>query len=100
VVGPFTESKEIVGGYELIEARSKEHALEIAREFMEIHRVHWPEFEGESEVRPPLHLRRHLGGASGQLGGAPLAGASNVLGLSSWSAAGCWPVTRIVVARR
>ena len=50
--GPFTESKEIVGGYALIEARSEEHALEIAREFMEIHRVHWPQFEGESEVRP------------------------------------------------
>jgi hypothetical protein len=50
--GPFTESKEIVGGYALIEARSEEDALEIAREFMEIHRVHWPQFEGESEVRP------------------------------------------------
>ena len=50
--GPFTESKEIVGGYALIEARSEEHALEIAREFMEIHRIHWPQFEGESEVRP------------------------------------------------
>jgi hypothetical protein len=50
--GPFTESKEIVGGYAVIEARSKEHALEIARKFMEIHRDHWPEFEGESEVRP------------------------------------------------
>jgi hypothetical protein len=50
--GPFTESKEIVGGYALIEARSEEHALEIARKFMEIHRVHWPQFEGESEVRP------------------------------------------------
>ena len=50
--GPFAESKEIVGGYALIEARSEEHALEIAREFMEIHRTHWPEFEGESEVRP------------------------------------------------
>lgn len=50
--GPFTESKEIVGGYALIEARSEEHALEIAREFMEIHRTHWPAFEGESEVRP------------------------------------------------
>lgn len=50
--GPFTESKEIVGGYALIEARSEEHAREIARELMEIHRVHWPAFEGESEVRP------------------------------------------------
>jgi hypothetical protein len=50
--GPFTESKEIVGGYALIEAKSEAHALEIAREFMEIHRKHWPQFEGESEVRP------------------------------------------------
>jgi hypothetical protein len=50
--GKFAESKEIVGGYTLIEARSEEHALEMAREFMEIHRVHWPTFEGESEVRP------------------------------------------------
>ena len=50
--GPFTESKEIVGGYALIEARSEEHAREIALEFMEVHRVHWPEFDGECEVRP------------------------------------------------
>jgi hypothetical protein len=49
--GPFTESKETLGGYALIEARSEEHALEIAGEFMEIHRRHWPAFEGESEVR-------------------------------------------------
>jgi hypothetical protein len=32
--------------------RPKLHALEIAREFMDLHRVHWPQFEGESEVRP------------------------------------------------
>jgi hypothetical protein len=50
--GPFTEAKEIVGGYALVEVGSKEQALEIARQFMELHRVHWPEFEGECEVRP------------------------------------------------
>lgn len=50
--GPFAESKEVVGGYAIIEAKSREHALELAREFMEIHRVHWPAFEGECEVRP------------------------------------------------
>lgn len=50
--GPFTESKEIVGGYALIDAKSKEEALELARKFMDLHRVHWPEFEGECEVRP------------------------------------------------
>ena len=50
--GPFTEAKEIVGGYALVEVKSKEEALEVARQFMELHRVHWPAFEGECEVRP------------------------------------------------
>ena len=50
--GPFTESKEIVGGYAIIEAASREEALGLARQFMELHRTHWPEFEGECEMRP------------------------------------------------
>jgi hypothetical protein len=50
--GPFTETKEVVGGYAMVEVASKEEALEIARQFMELHRVHWPAFEGECEVRP------------------------------------------------
>ncbi|MCE9673094.1 YciI family protein [Myxococcus stipitatus] len=50
--GPFTESKEVIGGWAIIQASSKEEALRISTEFMELHRKHWPEFEGESEVRP------------------------------------------------
>ena len=50
--GPFAESKEVVGGYALIEAKSNEEALNLARRFMDLHRVHWPAFEGECEVRP------------------------------------------------
>ena len=50
--GPFTESKEIVGGYAMVEVPSAKEAREVAEKFMEIHRVHWPEFEGECEVRP------------------------------------------------
>jgi hypothetical protein len=49
--GPFTETKEIVGGYALVEVASREAALKFARQFMELHRVHWPAFEGECEVR-------------------------------------------------
>ena len=52
VDGPFTESKEIVGGYAIVETKTKEEALEIAHRFMELHRIHIPEFECESEVRP------------------------------------------------
>jgi hypothetical protein len=50
--GPFSETKEVIGGYAMVEAKSKEDALAMARQFMELHRVHWPEFVGECEVRP------------------------------------------------
>lgn len=50
--GPFTESKEIVGGYAMINVPSDKEALALANEFMELHRVHWPEFNGECEMRP------------------------------------------------
>ncbi len=50
--GPFAESKEVVGGYALVEAKSEAEALELARRFMELHRIHWPKFTGECEVRP------------------------------------------------
>ena len=50
--GPFTEAKEVIGGWAILNAKSKEEAVRIGAEFMELHRRHWPEFEGESEVRP------------------------------------------------
>jgi hypothetical protein len=50
--GPFVETKEVVGGYALVEAKSYEEAMVLANRFMDIHRIHWPKFEGECEVRP------------------------------------------------
>lgn len=50
--GPFAETKEVIGGWAIINADSRVEALRIAREFMELHRKHWPQFEGETEVRP------------------------------------------------
>ena len=50
--GPFSESKEVIGGWAILKADSKAEAIRIATEFMELHRKHWPGFEGESEVRP------------------------------------------------
>jgi hypothetical protein len=50
--GPFIDSKEIIGGWAILEADSKAEAMRVATEFMELHRKHWPSFEGESEVRP------------------------------------------------
>src|SRR4030095_640988 len=50
--GPFAETKEVIGGYALIEAKSHDQALALATQFMDLHRIHWPQFEGECEVRP------------------------------------------------
>jgi hypothetical protein len=50
--GPFIETKEVIGGWAVLAADSKRGALRIAEEFMELHRIHWPQFEGEAEVRP------------------------------------------------
>jgi hypothetical protein len=50
--GPFTESKEVIGGWAILNVPTKAEAVRVATEFMELHRKHWPEFEGESEVRP------------------------------------------------
>ncbi len=49
--GPFTESKEIIGGYAQFELNSREEAIEGAKHFMELHKKHWPGWEGETEIR-------------------------------------------------
>jgi hypothetical protein len=52
--GPFTEAKEVVGGFAILEYKSKKEALEGALAFMELHKKHWPGWEGETEVRQLL----------------------------------------------
>jgi hypothetical protein len=49
--GPFTESKEVVGGFAVFEFKSKKEAIESALGFMELHKQYWPGWEGETEVR-------------------------------------------------
>ena len=50
--GPFAESKEVVGGYAIVETKTRAEADAVAQQFMELHRVHVPNFECECEVRP------------------------------------------------
>ncbi|MGH9512508.1 MAG: YciI family protein [Terriglobales bacterium] len=52
--GPFTEAKEVIGGYAQFELKSKKEAVESAIRFMELHKQHWPGWEGETEVRPMM----------------------------------------------
>jgi hypothetical protein len=49
--GPFTESREVVGGYAVFEYQSKQEAIEGALRFMDLHKKHWPGWEGETEIR-------------------------------------------------
>ena len=48
VDGPFTESKELVAGYSLLQTRSREEAIEWVRR--------WPSLDGDGHVR--LELRQ------------------------------------------
>ena len=49
--GPFAEAKEVVGGYAVLEAKSRAEALEASRQFLQLHQRHWPGWEGECEIR-------------------------------------------------
>ena len=51
VDGPFVEAKEVIGGYAIFELRDKEEAVAMAREFMQLHLEHMPDWEGTCEVR-------------------------------------------------
>lgn len=46
--GPFAESKEVIGGYAILEAKSMAHAIDLTRRFLA---VHGPEWDVECEVR-------------------------------------------------
>jgi hypothetical protein len=49
--GPFVETKEVIGGYAIMEFRNKEEAVASAVEFMQLHKEFMPGWEGTCEVR-------------------------------------------------
>ncbi|SED41989.1 YciI family protein [Bradyrhizobium erythrophlei] len=51
VDGPFVEAKEVIGGYAIFELGSKEEAVALAVEFMQLHKDHMPGWQGTCEVR-------------------------------------------------
>ena len=46
--GPFTEAREVVGGYAILKADSMEEAIELTHRFLEVHGDEW---NVECEVR-------------------------------------------------
>lgn len=46
--GPFTETKEVIGGYAILEAKDKADAIALTRRFLKVHGDEW---DIECEVR-------------------------------------------------
>ena len=49
--GPFTEAKEVVGGFAVFDVPSKAQMIKLTERFMALHKTHLPGWEGECEIR-------------------------------------------------
>jgi hypothetical protein len=49
--GPYAEGKEVIGGFSVLELKSKQEAIDATVAFMELTRRLWPEWQGECELR-------------------------------------------------
>ena len=65
--GPFTEAKEVVGGFAVFEFASREDAIAAAVEFMDLHKQFCPGWEGTCEMRE-IMSRDAQGGCGAQVG--------------------------------
>ncbi|MCQ4079484.1 YciI family protein [Streptomyces sp. RB6PN25] len=51
--GPFTESKEVVGGYAILQAKDKAEALEWTKRFLQVHEDYWTVTAEVREIAEP-----------------------------------------------
>jgi hypothetical protein len=51
--GPFTETKEVVGGYALLQCKDMAEAVEWGKRFLEVHPPHWTVGLEVREVEEP-----------------------------------------------
>ena len=50
--GPFAETKELIGGYAIVEVKSRDEAVALGKRFMQLHAtVIGPSYDGECEIR-------------------------------------------------
>lgn len=49
--GPFTEAKELIGGFAMYSVPSRDEAIAWTKRFLDLHREHWPGWEGAVEIR-------------------------------------------------
>jgi hypothetical protein len=58
--GPFIESKELIGGYAILKAKSKQEAIKMGEDFMQLHvTILGPSFEAEMEIREMSEAPEH-----------------------------------------
>lgn len=58
--GPFIESKEVIGGYAILRANSREEAIQMGKDFLQIHLdVLGAAYEAEMEVREMSEAPEH-----------------------------------------
>lgn len=48
--GPYAEAKEVLGGYAIYQLDSEAEAVQWSERFIDLHRQHWPEWDGEVTI--------------------------------------------------
>ena len=48
--GPYAEAKEAVGGYAIYELPTEQDVVDYCEKFVDLHRKHWPAWEGEVTI--------------------------------------------------
>lgn len=62
--GPFAETKELIGGFAILKANSKEEAVKMGKAFMQLHiDVLGPAYEGEMEIRQMMDQPENVAAA-------------------------------------
>ncbi|GGR72022.1 transcriptional regulator [Streptomyces aureoverticillatus] len=51
--GPFTEAKEVVGGYSIVQAKDKAEAIEWTKRFLKVHEDYWTVTVEVREIAEP-----------------------------------------------
>ena len=49
--GPYTESKELVGGYAIYELPTEAEIIDWSQRFAALHTQHWPQWEGQIAIQ-------------------------------------------------
>ena len=58
--GPFAETKELIGGFAIMDFPSKAEAIEAGRRFMQLHAdILGPSYQGELEIRELMAFQNH-----------------------------------------